>query len=433
MTISSDAPSAEALAKRFRSIRSASIALADPLSPEDCALQSMPDASPTKWHLAHTTWYFETFVLEAAIPDYAPFRPEFRFLFNSYYNSVGEQYSRPHRGLLSRPGLDEILAYREHVDTQVLALLEADRVSPAGRAVVDLGNHHEQQHQELILTDLKHLLARNPLDPAYRASAASEKGSATEEAHRFHRFEGGLVEIGHPGSGFGFDNEGPRHRVYLQPFELARRPVTNREYLAFVEAGGYEDPTHWLSDGWAAVTERGWQAPLYWRREDTGWTTFTLGGRRTLDLDAPVCHLSFYEADAYARAQGSRLPSEAEWETAALRSVEASERLIEGNFVESGALHPRRAPVDATGDLVQLFGDVWEWTQSAYGPYPGYRPIEGALGEYNGKFMSSQMVLRGGSCATPADHIRASYRNFFYPDARWQFSGIRLARDPISP
>ena len=435
MTNPCDPPSAEALAKRFRAVRGASIALADPLSAEDCALQSMPDASPTKWHLAHTSWYFETFVLESGISDYTPFHPDFKFLFNSYYNSVGEQYSRPDRGLLSRPSLEAVLEYREHVDSQLLRFLEEDRADAETRRVIDLGNHHEQQHQELILTDVKHLLGLNPLLPAYRKGAAAGSPRATADGETgpgFVAHEGGLVEIGYRGDGFYFDNERPVHRVHLEPFELADRPVTNREFLAFVEEGGYRDPLPWLSDGWAAVHERGWEAPLYWQRDEDGWSTFTLGGLRPLDLDAPVCHVSFYEADAFARSVGARLPTEAEWECAARSTLgDPPSAPAHANFVETGRLHPGPAPRDGA-DHRQLLGDVWEWTQSAYAPYPGYRPVAGALGEYNGKFMSSQMVLRGGSCATPADHIRLSYRNFFYPDARWQFSGIRLARDSIS-
>jgi ergothioneine biosynthesis protein EgtB len=432
----SRAPDLDPLRQRYRTVRAASLALVEPLSAEDCALQSMPDASPAKWHLAHTSWYFETFVLEPALPGYRCFEPAFRVLFNSYYNSVGEQFSRPHRGLLSRPSLAQVCDYREHVDRHLLPLLEGGALDAELREVALLGTHHEQQHQELLLTDAKHLLAQNPLAPAYRGSAARSAGAGTTGEARFATFPGGLYELGHAGGGFAFDNEGPRHRVYLEPFALASRPVTNREYLAFVEAGGYRDPAPWLSDGWAAVQRNAWTAPLYWHPRGDGWATFTLGGLRELALDEPVTHVSYYEADAYARWAGARLPSEAEWETAA-----AGAR-CEGNFAESGALHPQpataasfaqraegeRRPSDVQG-LAQLFGDVWEWTRSAYAPYPGYRPPAGALGEYNGKFMSNQLVLRGGSCATPADHIRASYRNFFYPDARWQFSGIRLARD----
>ena len=409
------------LSERFQSVRSASEQLCEPLTPEDCGLQSMADASPAKWHLAHTTWFFETLVLEPSRPDFKPFDPAFRVLFNSYYNSVGEQYARPQRGLLSRPGLAEVLAYRRNVDLGVLALLDDPaRIPAAMNAVIELGLHHEQQHQELILTDVKHALSHNPLRPAYQSHAPSRRAGAA--ALGWQRYDGGLRWIGHEGSGFAFDNETPRHRVFVEDFELATRPVTNAEFLAFVEDGGYEQPPLWLSDGWEAVTARGWHAPLYWERRDEAWTAFTLAGQRPLILEEPVCHVSYYEADAYARWAGARLPSEVEWECAA-----AAAR-AEGNFVESGCFHPAPTP-EADGGPAGLFGDVWEWTRSAYAPYPGFQPLAGALGEYNGKFMSNQLVLRGGSCATPRSHIRASYRNFFYPDARWQFSGIRLARD----
>ncbi|HKA15373.1 MAG TPA: ergothioneine biosynthesis protein EgtB [Myxococcota bacterium] len=436
MSAISRAPEVDALAQRYRTVRAASLALAEPLSAEDCALQSMPDASPTKWHLAHTSWYFETFALEPALPGYRPFEPAFRVLFNSYYNGVGPQYARPQRGLLARPSLPAVLAYREHVDRHLLRLLEDDKLDSALRDVILLGTHHEQQHQELILTDLLHLFAQNPLAPVYREPAARPVHGAAAAPVRFVAIPGGLREVGYAGAGFAFDNEGPRHRVYLEPFALASRPVTNREYLAFVDAGGYRDPEPWLSDGWAAVQRNGWEAPLYWQRRSDAWWTFTLGGARALALDEPVTHVSFYEADAYARWAGARLPTEVEWEVA------AGDAPVAGNTAENGALHPRPASAQVSrsepkanedhqvGDgLAQLFGDVWEWTRSAYEPYPGYAPPPGALGEYNGKFMANQIVLRGGSCATPADHLRASYRNFFYPDARWQFSGVRLAKD----
>jgi ergothioneine biosynthesis protein EgtB len=403
MSAISRASAADALAQRYRAVRAATLALAEPLSAEDCALQSMPDASPTKWHLAHTSWYFETFALEPALPGYRPFAPAFRVLFNSYYNGVGPQYARPQRGLLTRPSFDEVVAYRDHVDRHLIALLEDAKLEAPLRSVIELGTHHEQQHQELILTDIKHLFAQNPLAPVYSESAA-HPGRADAREGRFVAFPGGECEVGHAGGGFAFDNEGPRHRVYLEPFALASRPVTNRDYLAFVDAGGYRDPEPWLADGWAAVQRQGWEAPLYWQRRDGAWWTFTLGGLRELAIDEPVTHVSFYEADAFARWAGSRLPTEMEWEVAA----------------------------ESATALAQLFGEVWQWTRSAYAPYPGYAPPAGALGEYNGKFMSNQIVLRGGSCATPADHIRASYRNFFYPDARWQFSGIRLAKDASS-
>jgi ergothioneine biosynthesis protein EgtB len=408
------------LAKRFRTVREASLELAAPLSPEDCALQSMPDASPTKWHLAHTTWFFETLVLESQTHGYRPFDPHFRVLFNSYYNSVGEQYARPQRGLLSRPALDQVLAYRRHVEEHVLArMADADRDREAVDTIVELGLHHEQQHQELILTDLKHGLSQNPIQPTYRKAAPPPSRSAPPL--RWHAYDEALRRIGHAGAGFAFDNERPEHRVFVQAFELASRPVTNGEYRDFIEDGGYRRPELWLSDGWTAVQREGWRAPLYWSDPGESASAFTLSGSQPIRPEDPVCHVSYFEADAFARWSGARLPTEAEWESAARVPVE-------GNFVESGCLEPR--PSDpGTAHPAALFGDVWEWTASPYVPYPGFQPLDGSLAEYNGKFMSSQMVLRGGSCATPRSHIRPSYRNFFYPDARWQFSGIRLARD----
>jgi ergothioneine biosynthesis protein EgtB len=407
---------------RYQEIRRATEALRLPLSAEDCAVQSMPDASPVKWHLAHTSWFFETFVLEPAVRGYSRFHPGFRFLFNSYYQSVGEQWARSQRGLLSRPTLDAVVEYRAHVDRHMTDLL-ADPVRGREVAgVVELGLHHEQQHQELILTDVKHLLAMNPLRPAYHAGIAAPR--AEEKPISWHGFGEGVRSIGHAGTGFAFDNEGPRHRVFLEAFELAHRPATNAEFLAFIGDAGYERPELWLSDGWIARQRQGWRAPLYWEDHAGGFRVATLAGLQPLDPSEPVCHLSFYEADAFARWFGARLPTEAEWEVAA----EAAP--IAGNFAEDRVLHPRPADASAAAALpVQLFGDVWEWTRSAYEPYPGYRPPDGALGEYNGKFMCNQFVLRGGSCATPRSHIRPSYRNFFPPDARWQFSGVRLARE----
>jgi len=407
------------LTKQYRAVRAASEALAAPLSPEDCSLQSMEDASPVKWHLAHTSWFFETLVLETADPQTPAFEPAFRVLFNSYYEGLGEQFSRPRRGLLSRPGLDEVYAYRKHVDERILALL-AEGLSPERQAVIELGLHHEQQHQELLLTDVKHALSFNPWRPAYRAAPPPETSPAPQL--RWFDFDAMVREIGHGGEGFCFDNEHPRHRVFTEAFQLASRPVTNREYLEFMADGGYERPGPWLSEGWDRVQRERWTAPLYWEPGEDGWTTLTLSGRHPVELDAPVCHVSRYEADAFARWAGCRLPTEAEWETAAAGP-------IAGNFVESGALQPRPSP-DLADRPAALFGDVWEWTSSAYGPYPGFRPYGGALGEYNGKFMSNQLVLRGGSCASPGSHLRASYRNFFHPHQRWQFSGVRLARDP---
>jgi len=407
------------LAARYHAVRAGSAALAAPLAPEDCTAQSMPDASPVKWHLAHTSWFFETFVLEAAAPGYRPLEPAYRVLFNSYYHSVGQQHFRPERGLITRPGLAEVHAYRRHVDAHVLALLERGRLAPAQLAVVELGLQHEQQHQELILTDLKHLLARNPMAPVYRPRTPERAGEPAPLA--WSPFPAGLREIGHAGAGFAFDNEGPRHRVFVHAFALASRVVTNAEYLAFMDERGYARPELWLSDGWATVQREGWRAPLYWRQRDGAWHAFTLAGLQPLAPNEPVAHVSAYEADAYARWAGARLPTEAEWE------VVAATAPLAGNFVESGRLQP--APAPSGSGPAQLFGDVWEWTSSAYAPYPGYRPPPGALGEYNGKFMANQLVLRGGSCATPVSHMRASYRNFFHPDARWQWSGIRLARD----
>ena len=380
----------------------------------------MPDASPAKWHLAHTSWFFETFVLEKALADYRPFHPRFRVLFNSYYNTVGEQYPRPDRGLVSRPSLAEVRDYRAHVDEHVTKLIEDEALDETLAAIVDLGLHHEQQHQELVLTDLKHMLGQNPLRPAYRD--LPEPAAADPGPIRWCEQPGGIASIGHEGGGFSFDNERPRHRVLLEPFALASRLTTNREYLEFIEDRGYQRPELWLSDGWTAVRSGGWHAPLYWWREDDGsWWSLTLGGPREIALDEPVCHVSYYEADAFANWAQARLPREEEWEMVAAKAAP------DGNFVEEDLLHPRSAAASGA-EPAQLFGDVWEWTQSPYAPYPGFRAESGALGEYNGKFMVNQLVLRGGSCATPRSHIRASYRNFFPPHCRWQFSGIRLAR-----
>lgn len=408
-------------------VRNATERLCEPLGIEDYVLQSMPDASPVKWHLAHTTWFFETFVLEPFDPDFRPHHPEFRYLFNSYYNGVGERHPRPERSLISRPTVGEVYEYRKEVDQSVRELL-ASGVKRKVLDVVETGLHHEQQHQELILTDLKHAFSLNPIFPAYSSAASTSSNGKPRGAKAadldFHRFDEGLYEIGHGGAGFAFDNESPRHRTYLHEFELAGRLATCGEFQRFIEDDGYRRPELWLSDGWDVVTCERWEAPLYWVKDGDGWTTFTLSGRKpTVNAD-PVTHVSYYEADAFARWSGARLPTEAEWEAAA-DSVP-----ICGNFVESGLFHP--APADAAVDSSapgQIFGDVWEWTASPYSPYPGYRPPAGALGEYNGKFMCNQMVLRGGSCATPVSHIRPTYRNFFVPPARWQFSGVRLARD----
>jgi ergothioneine biosynthesis protein EgtB len=380
------------LARRYPEVRAASESLAAGLSPEDCALQSMPDASPVKWHLAHTTWFFETFVLGRFAPRYAAFHPAFRYLFNSYYNAVGEQYPRPSRGLVSRPDLEEVRRYRAHVDAGMARLLAGAMLPDEALGLVELGLHHEQQHQELILTDLKHLFSLNPLAPAY-GERAPHPASAPARLE-WQACEGCTVEVGHDGAGFCFDNELPRHRQILAPFELASRPASNAELLAFVEDGGYRRPELWLSEGWSLAQAQGWQAPLYWRKRDGAWREFTLSGEAPLEPERPATHLSHFEADAFARWSDARLPTEFEWEHAADNA-----------------------------------GEVWEWTSSSYGPYPGYRPAAGAVGEYNGKFMSNQYVLRGASCATPAGHARRSYRNFFPSGARWQFSGVRLARD----
>ena len=409
------------LASRYRAIRAATEALAAPLSPEDCAIQSMPDASPVKWHLAHTSWFFETFVLAPNVSGYRLADPAYRMLFNSYYNAVGEKHPRPQRGLLSRPSLDEVRRYRAHVDAAMQALLErTGSVSPLA-GLIELGLHHEQQHQELILTDVKHMLSCNPLRPAYAAApAASEPAEAP--ALEWIDFAEGLFEIGHDGTGFAFDNETPRHRQFLQAFALASRPVTNAEYAAFIADGGYRRAELWLSEGWDWISANHVKAPLYWEQTGDGMREFTLHGMLPLDEAAPVCHVSLYEADAYARWAGARLATEAEWEAAAATVP------LRGRFADAGALRPQPARAGETR-LAQMFGDVWEWTQSAYAPYPGFRAAAGAIGEYNGKFMCNQHVLRGGSCVTPPSHIRATYRNFFPAPARWQFSGLRLARD----
>jgi len=410
-----------ALQARYASVRAATVQLAAPLSAEDCALQSMPDASPVKWHLAHSSWFFETFLLVPSLEGYRPFADDFRVLFNSYYQAVGERHPRPERGLLSRPDLATVRAYRSHVDAAMEALLSMP-LAAASRALVELGIHHEQQHQELILTDLKHLLSRNPTHPVYRPGWPLQ--AVRPRARAWHGYPGGIVDIGHAGTAFAFDNEGPRHRVLIEPFELAARPVSHGEFAEFIADGGYRQPALWLSAGFDTVQAQGWEAPLYWTRRDDTWRTFTLHGEVEIDPHAPVCHLSYFEADAYARWAGARLPTEFEWETAASRLA------VEGNFVESGALHPVASSGDTRADVPdQMFGDVWEWTSSSYAPYPRYRPAEGAVGEYNGKFMCNQYVLRGGSCASPQSHLRATYRNFFPSDARWQFSGLRLARD----
>lgn len=404
----------------YRRVRSLTDQLAAPLEVEDCVIQSDPDVSPTMWHMAHSTWFFATFMLSRFLPDYKPHDPAYAVLFNSYYNAVGEQFPRPRRGLLSRPTLADIRAYRADTDKQIIALLETADNSRLGELVqlAELGLNHEQQHQELILTDIKHVLSCNPLFPVYLDSTdAPAEGMPLE----WTPFDAGLRTIGYSGDTFCYDNEMPRHDFYQCEYQLASRVVTNGEYLRFIQNGGYDAPTYWLSDGWTTVRKRQWRCPLYWIDRSGEWFEFTLGGLKKLDPHLPVCHVSYYEADAYARWADARLATEAEWEIA------ASQRPIEGNFVESSAYHPRPAPHNDGGPS-QMYGDAWEWTASPYVAYPGYKPLPGALGEYNGKFMCNQFVLRGGSCATPQSHIRLTYRNFFPPDARWQFTGIRLAR-----
>jgi ergothioneine biosynthesis protein EgtB len=405
---------------RYRAVRQQTEALCAPLETDDYQVQSVLDTSPPKWHLAHVTWFFETFLLKPYLASYRPLDARYENLFNSYYNTVGPFHPRAERHTLSRPTVEDVYAYRAYVDRHMSDLV--DTCAPADRATVakrlTLGLNHEQQHQELLLMDVKRNFFANPLYPVY--SEADTRGALEAPAARWLDFPGGIREIGHGGSAFCFDNEQPRHKVFLRDYRLASRPVTNGEYLEFVEGRGYARPELWLSDGWSAVRERRWETPLYWRKIDGAWHEMTLSGMRPLELTAPVCHLSYYEADAYARWRGARLPTEPEWEAA------TSGESLEGNFVESGIYHPR----PATGpDDAQWFGDVWEWTSSSYSAYPGYQPPEGALGEYNGKFMANQYVLRGGCCATPLGHMRATYRNFFYPHDRWPFTGLRLASD----
>ena len=421
-------PAISSLLSKFQAVRSATRSIAASLSAEDQMMQSCPDASPVKWHQAHTTWFFETFVLRPFLNDYKPFREEFRWLFNSYYNSLGEEIpEKKLRASFSRPSLDEIVAFREHVDVAMERLLTSPLDDEPIRRIV-LGLNHEQQHQELALTDIKHAFFSNPLHASYVGAQLAEEGESAVPKLQWHGLGGGLIEIGYPLQAdnpldFCFDNETPRHKVYLEPFQIANREVTCSEYLEFMAAGAYTRPEFWLSAGWETVKATGWQASLYWQRDaadSAGWRVFTLKGWMGLSmlLDVPVSHISFFEADAYARWRGFRLPTEAEWECAASQSP------VRGNLLDSGRLHPAKAR--GTG-LGQLFGDCWEWTASPYTGYPGYKPLPGALGEYNGKFLSGQMVLRGGSCVTPGDHIRAAYRNFFQPVTRWQFSGLRLA------
>ncbi len=419
------------LLSAFQKVRQTTENLCHPLCTEDYVIQSMPDVSPPKWHLGHTTWFFERIILERFAENYESYHPQYYFVFNSYYQSFGQRVSRDIRGTLSRPTVEEVYGYRTFVDQKLKVLIETmDRQRYAEFAdLVELGLHHEQQHQELLVTDVKHILATNPLRPIYRAfEEHPTPTSPGQSAPHFHEIEGGIFEMGAPDQGFAWDNERPRHKIWLSDYGLMDRLVTCGEYLDFINGGGYRDPLLWLSDGWDTARENDWQAPLYWERRNGDWQIVTLSGSRPLDLKEPVAHVSFYEAAAYARWAEKRLPTEAEWERAAL----LGESSLKGNFLENGHYHPVPGGYGAAEDqagLRQMFGDVWEWTGSAYLPYPGYQQDRGPLGEYNGKFMSSQMILRGGSCATPRSHIRPSYRNFFQCDKRWQFTGIRLAKD----
>jgi ergothioneine biosynthesis protein EgtB len=419
-----DLQAAADLLESYGRVREMTERLASVLSAEDQTVQTMPDVSPTKWHRAHVTWFFETFVLSRYSDDYQVFDDAYAYIFNSYYEAIGARHPRPERGLLSRPGVEEIARYRAHVDDAMEAVLR-DPGQPGLAELVTLGLHHEQQHQELLLMDIKHVLSRNPIHPVYLDGSPVPVGIAPPKSGWLEH-PGGLVEIGHHGTGFGFDNEFPVHAVHLTPFGLADRPVTCREWLSFMEDDGYRRPEFWLSDGWAVVNAQSWEAPLYWSRDSDHpdrWLQFTLSGLRQVDPDEPVCHVSYYEADAFAHWTGMRLPTESEWETTALAHGDG-DNFLRDDFLLSGAPHPR--PAIATNGM---FGDTWEWTSSAYAPYPGFRAAAGAVGEYNGKFMVSQYVLRGGCCATPAGHARSTYRNFFPPAARWAFGGVRLARD----
>jgi ergothioneine biosynthesis protein EgtB len=421
------------LVQRFAEIRGMSQRLCETLTAEDCCVQSMPEASPIRWHLAHTTWFFETFLL-APRPGYRSGHPQYAYLFNSYYNTVGAQFPRAERGLLTRPTVAEVWEYRGAIEQAVIDLVEqlpADELQQVSE-VLELGLQHEQQHQELMLTDIKHAFSKNPLCPVYRSGqfvADAETDVWPDDTPQWCRIDEGVYEIGHQGTGFAYDHESPRHRVFLEPFAIADRLVTAEEYLAFIEHGGYQQPQWWLSEGWEHVKSQGWKAPLYWRYDQDQWQEFTLAGLQPIDCRRPVCHVSYFEADAYARWRGARLATEAEWEVAAEQLVQPKDA---GGFVDKLLeqelpIHPTVARLPS-GQLDQMLGDVWEWTSSAYAPYPGYEPAAGALGEYNGKFMCNQYVLRGGACSSSANHLRITYRNFFPASTRWQFSGIRLAR-----
>ncbi|MDX1585480.1 MAG: ergothioneine biosynthesis protein EgtB [Balneolaceae bacterium] len=416
-----DRHSREHLIKRFKAIRKFSRQLTEPLEIEDYVVQAMENTSPTKWHLAHVSWFYETFLLDKVYDDYESLHPQYAYIFNSYYLQTGEPLTRSKRGLLTRPTVREVFEFREYVNKEVLKFLEnatEEQLEEFG-PVIEIGNNHEQQHQELMITDFKYMFAQNPLRPAYKDLELPESNKVPPL--EWVSFDEGVYRIGNEGDEFTYDNEHPRHRTFLEAFELSDRLITNREYMKFIEDDGYERSELWLDDGWATVNENGWNSPLYWTKKDGEWHYFTLSGMRKVDPNEPVTHVSYYEADAYARWAGARLATEAEWEVA------AGDRPYNGNFVEEGHFHPRPLQ-DSKQGLKQMYGDVWEWTKSAYDAYPGYEPLPGALGEYNGKFMCSQYVLRGGSCATSETHIRKTYRNFFYPDARWQFNGIRLAR-----
>ncbi len=416
--------SKRSLTERFISVRKFTEDLCKPLIAEDHVIQSMPDASPVKWHLAHTTWFFETFILSQYTKNYTFYNDTYKFLFNSYYVQAGERFTRAKRGMLSRPGVEEVNIFRQEINEKILMLIETmDPIkSEEINFLLELGLNHEQQHQELILTDLKHLFSLNPLKPLY-----SEKKRIIGTdigAINWISFPEGIYETGNRGKEFVFDNETPRHKSFVSSFSLGDRLITNREYINFIEDGGYRRPELWLSDGWNIVENEKWTSPLYWEKVDKEWWAFTLNGYNEIVLDEPACHISLFEADAFSRWSGARLPTEEEWEVA------ASDKVIKGNFAENDYYHPIPL-LDNVNGLKQLFGDVWEWTSSSYSPYPGYKTLPGTLGEYNGKFMSGQNVLRGGSCATPVTHIRATYRNFFPPNARWQFMGLRLAKDEV--
>jgi ergothioneine biosynthesis protein EgtB len=430
----------ERLLEHYRKVRAFTTRLCRDLEPEDCVVQSMPDVSPTKWHLAHTSWFFETFVVKVWMPRYRPEVPQYAYLFNSYYNAAGDMHRRDLRGLISRPTVAETYRFRESIDQCMGQLIEeADETLLAEiEPIITLGLHHEQQHQELLLTDIKHVLAQNPLYPVFAVAGIGDPGRGKNRiaqdgpgstipatTQRFVEFEEAIVSIGHDGDGFSYDNEGPRHRALVLPFSLSNRLITNGEYLEFMAAGAYTRPEFWLSLGWTTVNEQRWRAPLYWMERDGAWWNFTLSGLRPVNESEPVTHVSYFEADAYANWAGARLPTEFEWERA------AADFPIAGNFVDDERFHPSPSSYSShEQSLQQVYGDAWEWTRSAYLPYPGYKAGPGALGEYNGKFMSNQMVLRGGSCATSRDHMRLTYRNFFQPEKRWQFTGIRLAHDP---